>query len=1098
MDVDEMDLGDGDGVFVNSQELLALDRRKLVDHLRMLASSHITIHQVTLDILKHIHASQLPPLFLTVWLPIAVKSDPKVLRLVLSDTTSQNARKIALSVLKGMARKKSPQKSRVWDVLGGTRGLTELLEVLAPRDIKTLMQIIASNRAFRDHIDAREADALIAYCLPGLFAGNDNMEHNEQGLPRRQIRSLILLLHLASDELLTHLFNQPYTHELDSLKMPNSLCLSHTTLLRKIATGQIAATKAARENLFNSCKGSSLKKLVESNEAYEPLGAVNQRFSDANLGHPAIPFTIDLLEKAPDYIDFALAVGIIKKALDCATTARTPFDYIFQLLESIVAFINSERTKLECTFDDFLPFSIFRYWAMSLPSSATEVCVVERMPINHPSRPTIKHREPLEHLLQLLLSRLSKRNNDSKAAINLFDRPVRGKHTLAYIPKSLRLDFTKLYCRLYYQIDLEQEVSCGKSDRYLKADADLFHYYNASDAQWIYQRLEVLASSKAFINFSWIFSQCNFTNQFENDMHYTALVKAELESLDASVYSSFPNTKRVQREANQNRSWQADSFTKRVSSDIHDFMCSQSYVEALSCVSFRDTRRYTSLESLKELVVQANSILDLHIDFIVRLSQTSFFRSYNYGQIDSNLLCRVVKSRASKLRQVQRQSLATAEELGNLLLGSMKPALLKYESIGLTDEFEGLDWDDTRGPLRELGYVKAEANAILPFLDDLARARDALWEKTRREKNPGVSLLSHLWPKGLPVQWLLPNWGMWSREVFRRPKLAPYIYERAQRVIFFSAETAQTPLPDLTEAIGVFVDDLIVLIPSYLQSFDKPCLGSEAMKLLRYYENLLGHRSHRYRTLRSLISDSLSRLPHWQSKKVRIKMGAEVPYEAQIRALPTTTDSETRSWNPIPDYQYRPATSSGGDATEILILDCLLKRQRFSRFFDNKFRKPKINQTEPDDVDPPSIWINPRHLSVLPLKTQESTIVAALLILKRLYVHQSDSSQDHGIEYRSLQVHLDDAFLSQKEARDIAAMTDHALQALKWTINVVAPKPLRNLAESMLQAAAEHAVTSRIAFKLLSLLLDCDQPQLASDLIMKSLQLLPEQSTWHQ
>ncbi|KAI5300820.1 hypothetical protein KEM56_002170, partial [Ascosphaera pollenicola] len=471
MDPNAMDVDANDGPLVVPSELLALDQRGLARHLHSLVSSGASVHQVTLDLLNHVHSSSLPPYILTAWLPIAVRSNPGVLRLVISDPVSQNARRIGLSMLRGVDKKHFVLKSRVWETIGGPQGLTELFRTLAPQDVKALARIVGLRRAFRDGISPQDADALVLTLLPDLFRTDDPMDVDGDGSLRAQTESLILLLHIISDDLVVQLFNQSYTSELASFgEMPFVLALTHVDVLRQIAVGRIEANEEARKELITSSENRWLLKLIESKEPYAPLTPLAPEFRDANLVHPGVPFVIDLIKTARDILIRDTASDVVLKALDCAIRAKTPFQYIIPLLELVFECLPTKYNADTVNIAASLPRKVLKYWAMSKSPLRLEPDMVEQLPANHPSRPKVEHRAQLEELLERLLSEIGRRREHSKQIGLLEDSQL-----LLYTPRSVRLEFIKKFCKCYHNIDLEAQSSrSSEQNSYFTVAATLF------------------------------------------------------------------------------------------------------------------------------------------------------------------------------------------------------------------------------------------------------------------------------------------------------------------------------------------------------------------------------------------------------------------------------------------------------------------------------------------------------------------------------------------------------------------------------------------------------------------------------------------------
>jgi hypothetical protein len=99
--------------------------------------------------------------------------------------------------------------------------------------------------------------------------------------------------------------------------------------------------------------------------------------------------------------------------------------------------------------------------------------------------------------------------------------------------------------------------------------------------------------------------------------------------------------------------------------------------------------------------------------------------------------------------------------------------------------------------------------ATLRFLDALAERRETLWRRLRLNASAEVTVLPPPWPRGLPVQFLL---CADLKDVDHGYDL-PFLYERAEKVVFVDADAALQKPPhavdahELRSAIGPFVED---------------------------------------------------------------------------------------------------------------------------------------------------------------------------------------------------------------------------------------------------------------------------------------------------
>ncbi|KAI5294420.1 hypothetical protein KEM52_004069 [Ascosphaera acerosa] len=911
-------------------ELLADDPRQLIARIRPLASSAASAGQTTLQLLRHVHAGTLPPLILSSWLPLAVKADVGVLRLVIGDEVSQGARRIGLKLLDTLSRRKTKKRSpEVWAALGGPQGLKHLVETLPLQDVRRLLRIVALNRGFRYRLPADDADALVTHFLPALSRQGGQAARDAEGSQRQQTDSLLYLLHLASDELVTHAFGQCSTAAtLSQLRLP-SLAVSHATLLQRVVTRQLPINEDALRLFLQPHNENSLLRLVDCKEAYTPVsGGLPPETSDAGTVHPAVPFAIDLFRNSGGLLPIYLAYKIAARVVAVASAAKTPFRFIVPLLDEIVKFCAPDDPRRAAGMTDFLPYVVLTAWGASLSTLAPEPSKMFRQPpIGHPTRPTPDDAELLTPLVERLLTGMGRRVERTSDPVRLLiSCPFRMGSPLACLPKDTRLPFTVTFCRLFHGIDLE--TASTDSARYFTITTETLAYYPPGDGQWLLRQLAALAKDEECIEPPRSSTFASLPSGHDKKNHLRAMLQAMLEGGPYLPVSTLPPTSVTVAtykasaehgaEPNDRLQWacaalelavkrqdlsllaEVTQWSERFLNDVHigssllSKMWSHDYCLALSCVCFRNPERYdSSLDDLRQSIKIANDILNFQIDMVLRIRQSPEKRYGRHRSLGSDLICRTVRLRAGRVRHLHRTTRTSYAELGTLLLQSLIPVTIKYESIGLQDEFADLEWDVAEGALRGLNADNCPPDAMLPFLDNLARQRDEIWAKARLHKTPSLGSLPECWPRGLPVQTLVPNSRQWLAQAFKQPILAPYIHQRATGVLRTPRSFAILPLPSDTSAIGAFVNDVPAVIEAYLCSVNTHDTANEVLQLIGFYEGELGATSHYLQVLKDDICRRriAYRISHWQLRRLQVQLGLERPYESRVPRFPISTIS---------------------------------------------------------------------------------------------------------------------------------------------------------------------------------------------------------------
>ncbi|KAI1458195.1 hypothetical protein F4805DRAFT_150685 [Annulohypoxylon moriforme] len=132
--------------------------------------------------------------------------------------------------------------------------------------------------------------------------------------------------------------------------------------------------------------------------------------------------------------------------------------------------------------------------------------------------------------------------------------------------------------------------------------------------------------------------------------------------------------------------------------------------------------------------------------------------------------------------------------------------------LRMGDEYQFLN--KTTGLLRYLSLPNKPERHVRRFLDILAESRDELWQEYRVERNPLVADLEVPWPRGLPIQDLVPHKLSYWKDM-------PYIESRAEGVLFAQRRILRSPIPmqaEEREAIGSFVDDFIFSLQVFVSA----------------------------------------------------------------------------------------------------------------------------------------------------------------------------------------------------------------------------------------------------------------------------------------
>ena len=211
---------------------------------------------------------------------------------------------------------------------------------------------------------------------------------------------------------------------------------------------------------------------------------------------------------------------------------------------------------------------------------------------------------------------------------------------------------------------------------------------------------------------------------------------------------------------------------------------------------------------------QANLVLSFHIQTALLALREPHFQSHYYSNL-GGLFRGILSQRIDGVKALRRQRLGSEDDLAELLLGSVMPILLDYERTGISEGHERLEWAKLCGPLDSLACSPSPRRYTLAFLDDLAKQRDELWAQERIKREAAVTALDKSWPKGLPVQYLLPS-ESWTIAALTEGEAAPFVSERVKKVLFSDPETMLGHVPEYVASIGACVDSLPFAIRCYV------------------------------------------------------------------------------------------------------------------------------------------------------------------------------------------------------------------------------------------------------------------------------------------
>ena len=515
---------------------------------------------------------------------------------------------------------------------------------------------------------------------------------------------------------------------------------------------------------------------------------------------------------------------------------------------------------------------------------------------------------------------------------------------------------------------------------------------------------------------------------------------------------------------------------------------------------------YSDIEHLATSVIDGNRIL---LGFLQAALSAQVEPSFNRldWQACFNLFHDVISCRMKNALMLKRKLALSEEQLYEVLWVNTIDMLIEVEKVGTRVENDRLIFSDPHGPLWipscKLEDVKAPLPSTFRFIDNLARARDALWTEIRRIRKPATTMLKPPWPRGLPVQCLS---GPYDVATPRARKWTPFIHTRAAQVALIDLEIASAQMPqddEIKSAIGGFVDSFCTACKIYMGQQDDQSAGrKQSSKVISHLVDQLSGR----------LSDR-EKGPFW--RKVFRNHGVEnleILLDESVEAvkgrygplLPANPDpEETLEWNPysaaLPPLDCRHL--------EPIVLDCMLNT-RIDEPLGPETGMPAEFSCTPT-IGRLDIWSyqTQERVQHYPVSLQDGLIISSVLFLATLIGVDSKiltspfPSPGHK-RYPAL--YLDNEFFDVVNGKG-QSIQSHAKSILSRLVKMVPTALLQRLVNlaleklSGLQKDSNAIAQSRsITFSLAALLAKCDQPLTIINQVLTLILDFPDDSSWQR
>ncbi|KAI3533062.1 hypothetical protein CSPX01_13011 [Colletotrichum filicis] len=501
-------------------------------------------------------------------------------------------------------------------------------------------------------------------------------------------------------------------------------------------------------------------------------------------------------------------------------------------------------------------------------------------------------------------------------------------------------------------------------------------------------------------------------------------------------------------------------------------------------------------------VRSANKIMMQLLETASMATREPSFQAYDWQTV-IELPAAVVERRFQLVNEFQDARKLTDTEISEILWQPTVDFLVELETFLLHPNHQELNSLGSRGlsfPRDCLG-AREKRSHVFKFVDGLAKARDELWQKHRPRRFPSVLTLGEPWPKGLPLQSLLPTgfFGLQNIDAM------PYVRERIEKAVFGAPEVLLQEPPKEKEpqqTIGCFVDEYSFALKAYIDGGDmeESCQREErTRKAWRHaVDSLSGARMTKAEALR-----------FWEQRFNR----ANVPLPADIKAefprrvelsIPEVGNPETPTeWDP--DSCHAEFEELGSKEIPVTILDVMISYNAFGLGGDEVWAACSWSDTaQIPPKERPTFWDVSQFSQPLSGKILDAYFASLLLSLNT--IHGSDCSflkhpfpSQADVRYPAL--YLDQDFLETIDEaffRDDQAQIEHIIKSGPPALLVpVVQSILQNVAANEESESPTHAHI-QLAMKLIKVLANSDQPSLAFPFIRDVVLNRPSDSAWHR
>ncbi|KAJ0308819.1 hypothetical protein COL516b_003373 [Colletotrichum fioriniae] len=1030
---------------------------------------------ITYNLHEAVVRGSIPHSIFSIWIPIS--DDAKSIVAALTQSGSTHERRVAMrAFLKAM--RSDDTMIPVWNAAGGAEGVATIMSNLSVKEVKMLCNGLARTASLPHGRSQRRAK--LTELIAILGAGTPVPKENPDARPLLSHYRRILPA-CTTDRVAEHEGTSPKW----TARQRSNLLRTHPTFYEAKFLDSIFSNEESPTAEFDA---DTCTQLINNNFGFAKEMLL--KFLDAGAELPV----------APDVFINQIALPIVKRLRRRRTAVQQHLP--FEILELLVRLIN-RHPDLQRMLDDSLVgvmFHVIKFWEHT-----------------RSTRPRVE-----QHLVELFKLTPETRWQSAKQIV---------PHLRVVNPAvSYRLFRLMLRHLPAFKFDIDDAI--GNEDISLEKikgpwPARFFVTTLGCDDRLaslrLVQRLMAAFPDGRFLEYSYVRASSIFEHEQDSDS-----VQGDALALEAFLLR---NLERRRKEASSSRDWETralwaqsaldlsiaagsldlyaenllwarrfnkDVFTVR---DLYDerAMKTAEGLDLLSGIEIASHAGKPDFDAAKS-VRSANKIMMQLLETASMATREPSFQAYDWQTV-IELPAAVVERRFQLVNEFQDARKLTDTEISEIVWQPTVDFLIELETFLLHPSHQGLDSFGPRG----LGFprdcfgAREKRSHTFKFVDGLAKARDELWQKHRPQRFPSVLTLGEPWPKGLPLQSLLPIGFFGLKNI----DAMPYVRARIEKVVFGAPEVLLKEPPkdkESQQAIGRFVDEYSFALKAYIGGGEDSYQQEErTRKAWRHaVDSLSGARMTKAEALR-----------FWEQRfnRANVSLPADIKAEFPRRvelSIPEVGNPETPTeWNP--DSCHTEFEELGSKKIPVTILDVMISCDAFGLDGDAVWQAFSRSDTEQiPSKERPNFWDASQFSQPLSGKVVDAYFASLLLSLNT--IHGSDSSVlkrpfPSEADFRYPALYLDEDFL---ETVDEALFHDNQAQ-IEHIIKSGPPALLVPVVNSILQKVAANEDSEsptharfQVAMKLVKLLASSDQPSLAFPFIRDVVLNRPSDSAWHR